>query len=114
MPPRSNPLHLNALQLKTLTLLQELAKLADHGRPGTEPGTVEVRNLPRPHGDHFHFGDAAVAARDASGLANPSVWVALERKGLIKSGFPHTALLTAAGLAYDTGMAEGIKHRTDH
>jgi hypothetical protein len=114
MPPRQNPLHLNTLQLKTLTLLQELAKLASHGRPGGEPGTVEVRNLPNPHGDHFHLGDAAVAARDASGLANPSVWVALERKGLIKSAFPHAALLTAAGMAYDTGLANAILHRTDH
>ena len=38
MAPRHNPLGLNALQLKTLTLLQQLARLPDFSRPGEEPG----------------------------------------------------------------------------
>ncbi len=114
MPPRKNPLNLNALQLKTLTLLQALARLPDHGRPGEEPGTVLVSDLPQPHGDHFHLGDAVVASRDATGLANPAAWLALERKGLIKSRFPDAAILTAEGLAYDTGLAGTILHRSHH
>ena len=32
MTPKKNPLNLNSLQLKTLTLLQELARL--NGEPG--------------------------------------------------------------------------------
>src|SRR5690348_2159956 len=104
MPPKKNPLSLNPLQLKTLTLLQELARLPGHGRPAEESGAVLVSNLPRPHGDHFHLGEAVVLSRDATGLANAAVWVALERKGLIKSMFPAAALLTPAGLAYDTGL----------
>ena len=114
MPPKRNPLNLNALQLRTLTLLQALAKLPNHAKPGDEPGSVMVGNLPQPHGDHFHLGPYVVAARDATGLQNPSAWVALERKGLIKSMFPIAAVLTPAGLGYDTGLREQILHRGHH
>jgi len=114
MPSKTNPLRLNPLQLRTLTLLQALALLPEHGQPGTEPGTVRVANMPQPHGDHFHLGDAAVAARDATGLSNPAVWVALERKGLIRSAFPIEALLTVEGLRYDTGLGDVLLHRSNH
>jgi hypothetical protein len=114
MPARKNPLNLNPLQLRTLTLLQALARLPGHGSAGEEPGAVLVENLPQPHGDHFHLGDAVVMTRDASGLGNEAAWVALERKGLIRSRFPDAALVTAAGLAYDTGLADAILHRSDH
>jgi hypothetical protein len=53
-------------------------------------------------------------ARDASGLANPAAWAALERKGLIRSEFPVAAILTAAGLAYDTGLTQQILHEAGH
>ena len=112
MPPKRNPLNLNPLQLRTLTLLQALARLPDHGRPEGEG--VRIDNLPHPHGDHFHLGDAVVMTRDASGLFNPAAWTALERKGLIKSMFPEGAVLTAEGLGYDTGLTEAILHRADH
>jgi len=114
MPPRKNPLNLNPLQLKTLTLFQALAKLPDHAQPSDEPGAIRVANLPHPHGDHFHLGDAMVASRDASGLGNQAVWLALERKGLIQSAFPDEALLTAEGLAYDTGLGDTVLHRAEH
>lgn len=114
MPPKKNPLNLNSLQLKTLTLLQELARLPDHGQPAGEPGAVLVTNLPHPHGDHFHVGHAVVMSRDATGLANPAAWAALERKGLLKAMFPTAAVLTAEGLAYDTGLGGAILHRGDH
>jgi hypothetical protein len=115
MPPKANPLKLNALQLKTLTLLQALAALDGHSRPGEAPGHVRVFDLPAPHGDHFHLGPAAVvASRDATGLANPAVWAALERKGLLRSMFPAGGELTPAGLAYDTGLADSIIHRGHH
>ena len=114
MPPKRNPLNLNALQLKTLALLQALARLPEHGRPAGVDGSILVSDLPRPHGDHFHLGDAVVATRDATGLANQAAWVALERKGLIKAQFPWAATLTAAGLSYDTGLADTILHRADH
>jgi hypothetical protein len=114
VPPKKNPLNLNALQLKTLTLLQELARLPGHARPAEQPGAVIVTNLPEPHGDHFHLGDAVVASRDATGLANPAAWAALERKGLIQSSFPIAAVVTAAGMAYDTGLAGMLLHRAHH
>ena len=114
MPPKRNPLNLNPLQLKTLTLLQALAHLPGHHRPLGEDGAVLVENLPMPHGDHFHLGHAVVLTRDASGLANEAAWLALERKGLIKSMFPAAAVLTPAGLAYETGLAETILHRSEH
>lgn len=114
MPPRKNPLNLNPLQLKTLALLQELAQLEGHASPADESGHTIVSNLPRPHGDHFHVGSAVVMSRDATGLSNPAVWVALERKGLIRSHFPMAAVLTPAGLAYETGLRDAILHRSDH
>jgi hypothetical protein len=114
MPLRKNPLNLNPLQLKTLTLLQELARLEGHAAP-EEDGGVRVFNLPAPHGDHFHLGPSAVVfTRDATGLANPAAWLALERKGLLRSMYPAAAVLTPAGLAYDTGLRDSIIHRAHH
>jgi hypothetical protein len=113
MPPKRNPLQLNALQLRTLTLLQELARLIDYSQPGEEPGSIVVR-APEPHGDHFHLGESVVAFRDASGLRNPAVWVALERKGLLRSMYPYGGVLTPLGLDYETGMREMILHKTGH
>lgn len=113
MAPRRNPLNLNGLQLRTLTLLQELARLPDYSRPGEEPGSVVLTRLPQPHGDHFHVGEAVVASRDATGLRNPAVWTALERKGLIRSS-PPTAIMTPTGLGYETGLRQTMLHSTGH
>lgn len=113
MPPKKNPLGLNSLQLKTLTLLQYLANLPGYAAPGPDAETVELTRLPVAHGDHFHLGEVVVAARDATGLRNPSVWAALERKGLIRST-PPTAVLTALGRGYDTGLRDKILHVADH
>lgn len=111
MPPKRNPLQLNALQLKTLTLLQQLAGLPDYSRPADAEGCVAIAGLPYPHGDHFHLGEAVVASRDATGLRNPSVWAALERKGLIRPVERGGFALTPAGLGYDTGLHGQILHR---
>ncbi len=114
MATKKNPLNLNPLQLKTLTLLQALARLPAHGRPADNDGAILVTNLPQPHGDHFHLGGAVVMSRDASGLVNGAAWVALERKGLIKSMFPTAAIVTPLGLDYETGLADAILHRAQH
>jgi hypothetical protein len=113
MAKKRNPLNLNPLQLKTLTLLQELARHPEHATP-REAGAVMVSNLPAPHGDHFHVGAFAVAARDATGLGNPAVFAALERKGLLRSAYPLGALLSPEGLTYDTGLREAILHGSHH
>src|SRR5580765_5152587 len=114
MPPKRNPLNLNPLQLKTLTLLQELARIAGKPAPEDEAGGLAITELPDPHGDHFHLGAAVVAARDATGLHNPSVWAALERKGLIRPKLPEAVILTPLGQQYDTGLAGAILHRASH
>jgi len=113
MPAKRNPLNLNPLQLKTLTLLQALAALPDAQR-GELEGSVTLTSLPDPHGDHFHLGDAVVAAKDATGLRNPAVWAALQRKGLVATQFPQSATLLAAGRDYDTGLKDAILHRSSH
>jgi hypothetical protein len=113
MPSKKNPRNLNPLQLKTLTLLQALAVLPD-AKPGEAEGSVLLTSLPDPHGDHFHLGDAVVAAKDATGLRNPAVWAALERKGLVKTQFPQSATLLAAGCEYDTGLTDAILYRSSH
>jgi hypothetical protein len=110
MPAKKNPLNLNGLQLRTLTLLQELARLADYSRAGEAAGSFVITSLPLPHGDHFHLGEAVVASRDATGLRNPAVWAALERKGLVRS-LPEQVVLTALGVGYDTGLRDAIMHR---
>jgi hypothetical protein len=107
MPTKRNPLNLNPLQLKTLTLLQELTRLPGYSEPADASGSVIVR-LPSAHGDHFHLGEAIVLSGDATGLRNPAVWVALERKGLIRSMNPDSAVLTPAGLYYETGLRDAI------
>ena len=116
MPPRNNPLRLNKLQLKTLCVLQELARQPGSSSriDGEDAGEVMISNLPNPHGDHFHVGERVVLARNATGLRNRAVWVALERKGLARSSFPFAITLTAAGLDYDTGMTDAILIGGDH
>ena len=113
MLTKRNPLNLNPLQLKTLTLLQALALLPD-AKPGETEGSMLLTALPDPHGDHFHLGDAVVAAKDATGLRNPAVWAALERKGLVTTQFPQSATLLATGRDYDTGLKDAILHRSSH
>jgi hypothetical protein len=114
MPTKRNPLKLNKLQLKTLTLLQTLAALPDVAVKGSQDGNTVLEWLPDPHGNHFHIGDAVVMAKDATGLHNPAVWVALSRKGLVADGYPSHMAVTATGLNYDTGLAESILHHADH
>jgi hypothetical protein len=107
-------LKLNPLQLRTLALLQEMAHHPALSTPIPETDEILLARIPPPHGDHFHIGDKLVMARDASGLHNPSVWLALERKGLAKGSFPYALTLTRQGLDYDTGLAADILHGTDH
>ena len=114
MTARPNPLKLNPLQAKTLTILQALAQAPGLASEPDAEGTVTLRYLPEPHGDHFHVGAAVVRSRDATGLANPAVHGALARKGLLAPGDDGRARLTAAGLAYDTGLADEILFRPDH
>jgi len=114
MAIKQNPLKLNALQLRTLTILQALARLPDAAEGGPGPGEVTITAFPRPHADHFHLGDALVSGQDATGLFNQKVWNALARKGLARAAWPDTITLTADGVAYDTGLADEILHHGGH
>lgn len=114
MPPRTNPLRLNPLQCKTLAILQQLARSPATATARPDGGAT-ITSFPPPHGDHFHVGDAVVMGRDATGLRNEGVWKALARKGLARDAhYPLSITLTAEGIAYDTGTAEKILHRSDH
>jgi hypothetical protein len=113
MPTKKNPLKLNKLQLKALTIMQAYAGTR-YGVSEDDSGDVTI-TMPPPHGDHFHVGDALVMLRDATGLVNEGVWAALHRKGLIRPRmFPTMCTITATGLAYDTGIGDSILHRADH
>jgi hypothetical protein len=111
MPTKKNPLNLNALQLKTLTLFQELAKMDGYAKPADEPGHIMITGMPHAHGNHFHLGNYVLNSKDASGLGNEAAWIALERKGLVKSFYPVGCMLTPDGLAYETGMRDQILHQ---
>jgi hypothetical protein len=111
---RPNPKKLNPLQLRTLTLLQALARERAFADPPKPDGAVSIHTLPQAHGDHFHIGPAVVSVRDATGLGNPSVLNALARKGLLLAGGNGLPVLTAEGLAYHTGIAAEILHGGDH
>lgn len=112
MPP--NPKRLNALQLKTLTLLQELAKHPLFVEPAEAGEGVVVNMLPDAHGDHFHIGARVVMGKDATGLRNPAVWKALDRKGFVAQGADGRYVVTPAGLDYPTGLRDKILHGSDH
>lgn len=114
MPPKTNPLKLNPLQLKTLTLMQELARHPETAMIDELTGDATISRFPHAHGNHFHLGAYVVSSADASGLGNEAVWKALERKGLARSFFPTAITLTQAGRDYDTGMREKILHGSDH
>ena len=114
MPPKQNPLKLNPLQLRTLTIMQAMARLRGAANAGPNPGEVTLTQFPQAHGDHFHLGEAVVAGKDATGLYNEKVWHALERKGLARSEWPHQIVLTPSGLNYDTGLVDEIFHRAQH
>ena len=114
MAAKKNPLRLNNLQLKTLTLLQELARHPETSTKDSQTGDVLLTLLPDPHGDHFHIGSKVARASDATGLRNPAVWAALARRGLAHSGFPVAITLTPAGVDYDTGLRDKILFGADH
>src|SRR5690348_18406182 len=114
MPLRRNPLKLNPLQLRTLAVLQVLARLPDASTRGPGAGEVTIEQFPQAHGDHLHLGDAVVPARDVTGLYIDKVWHALERKGLARADWPHRIVLTADGVAYDTGIADSVLRHSPH
>jgi hypothetical protein len=113
MPPKQNPLRLNKLQLKTLTLFQELARSPATSTSRGDRGFL-ITAIPRAHGNHFHLGEGIVTAADATGLKNQSVWRALHRKSLIESYFPSSLILTTAGADYLTGLRDEILHGPEH
>ena len=110
---KANPAKLNPLQLKTLTLLQAIARIPGAAAMGAN-GEVTISQFPHAHGDHFHLGDAVVDGRNATGLYNEAVWNALSRKGLARAEWPHRIALTQAGLGYETGIADEILRRGAH
>ncbi len=114
MPPKNNPLKLNALQLKTLTLLQELARDPKTSSPVEASGEVLITLIPQLHGNHIHVGTRVARAQDASGLWNEAVWHALERKGLAVATYPLAIRLTPDGLGYETRLRDRILLGSDH
>ncbi|HEX2582260.1 MAG TPA: hypothetical protein VHL08_09855 [Dongiaceae bacterium] len=112
MTAKKNPANLNPLQLRTLTLFQAIAKSQSNAPDAN--GNTRIEALPHAHGDHFHLGPYLVKGSDATGMSNPAVWAALQRKGMIEGQFGIALALTPAGLEYETGLAETILHQGEH
>jgi hypothetical protein len=111
---RANTRKLNALQLKTLAILQAMARDRDFADPADAGGLVSIHTLPHAHGDHVHIGGKVVSVRDATGLGNQNVMNALARKGLLMMTSAGLPTLTAEGLGYETGVADRTLHGSDH
>lgn len=111
---RPNPKKLNPLQLKTLAILQAMAREQAFADPPDQDGTVSIHSLPHRHGDHIHVGAAVVSARDATGLGNRNVLNALARKSLLRHGPAGLPRVTPEGLGYPTGLDAVILQSTDH
>lgn len=105
---------INALQSKTLVLLQVLAKDPDSSEAISNSEDVRITQLPHGHGNHMHVGQFVIASKDASGLSNPSVWTALARKGLVRETYPQEIVITAEGLAFSTGLEDKFMSVSDH
>ena len=114
MPPKRNPLKLNKLQLRTLTVAQLLARDLNFAQRDETTGAVTLLQIPHAHGDHLHIGRFTVSTREASGLSNPAVWAALVRKGLARVDGPIAITLTAEGVSYDTGSGDRFLAPSDH
>lgn len=115
MPPKTNPLKLNNLQNRTLVLVQVLANDPAIGLKDEDTGEVRLARLPHAHGDHVHVGKFVVSAKEASGFTNPAVWVALKRKGLVRTDDEAgTVFVTPEGLSYDTGLSHHFLEESDH
>ena len=114
MLPKKNPLKLNKLQLRTLTLAQLLAQDPNFAQRDETTGAVTLSQIPHAHGDHLHIGRFTVSTREASGLSNPAVWSALVRKGLARIDGPIAIALTAEGVSYDTGFGDRFLVPADH
>ena len=110
---RPNPKKLNALQLRTLAILQAIARQPDLADPPEQDGTVTIHTLPHRHGDHIHVGVVTLSTRDATGLGNPNVLNALARKGFVRQGQNGLPRLTLEGRTYQTGI-ESPLHDADH
>jgi len=111
---RPNPLKLNNLQVRTLALAQILAADAPEASKDRSSGDIVIDRLPHAHGNHVHVGPYVVSARDASGFGNDAVWTALGRKGLARRDDLGRVIITAAGVAYDTGLSDKFAQPSDH
>ncbi|MBL4905874.1 MAG: hypothetical protein JKX94_00345 [Sneathiella sp.] len=114
MPTKPKPTKLNQLQRKTLILLQKLAVHAESSLKIEGSEDVQITRLPHAHGNHMHVGDYVVASKDASGLSNKSVWIALSRKGLVRENWEEEIVITAEGLAFSTGLEDKFMNVSDH
>ena len=104
--PKNNPLKLNPLQLRTLTLLQVLAH--DSGGRSDRPGGGRNHHQPlsaRARGPFPSGRCGRDGERRHRACSIEAVWHALDRKGLARADWPQAVTLTPAGLAYDTGDA---------
>lgn len=114
MVKKTKPVKLNSLQSKTLVILQILAKDSESSTDVAESKDRKITRLPHAHGNHMHVGEFVVSSKDASGLTNKSVWVALARKGMVRENWQDEIILTEEGLAFSTGLEHKFISPSDH
>jgi len=104
-----NPLKLKKSELKTLALIQELARRDESSWAQSNiEGDQRVNITPTPVEDRLYFGNFSIPKPTTARLFKRGVWLELERKGLAKPITDHSVTITREGLNYPTGgmMAE--------
>lgn len=114
MVKQTKSVKLNPLQSKTLVILQILANDPESSAELDESNDRKITRMPHAHGNHMHVGEFVVSSKDASGLTNKSVWVALARKGMVRENWEEEIILTAEGLAFSTGLEKHFVSPSDH
>ena len=95
-------------------LLQILAKDSDSSLKIDDSEDIKITQLPHAHGNHMHVGSYVITSKDANGLSNNAVWVALSRKGFVRENWKDEIVITAEGLAFSTGLEEKFISASDH
>lgn len=99
-----NPYGLDDRTVRALALLQALTETNPDALVDPVTGDVTIKEFPTASSGRTSVGAFHPSAEDVTAMTSLSVWESLDRAGLARSFHPSLITLTAAGLAYPTGL----------